>query len=170
MNAYEEMLKGIKYVLDNCTAYRVSKDLNINARTINRYQNGTSPIENMSLETAKKIYNYYEEMFKVFINLKSIGLNGEIEVGAKVIERLHKLFESDDSDRMTREIEHEVGEVLENMDINDELKPGIYREDIVIATEYENDAFSYDVEEFVLKFEVSQFKHINGIVTCKKGA
>jgi len=61
MNAYEEMLKGIKHVLDNCTAYRVSKDLNINARTINRYQNGTSPIENMSLSTAKKIYEYYEE-------------------------------------------------------------------------------------------------------------
>lgn len=59
MNAYNELLKGIKYVLDNCTAYRVSKDLNINARTINRYQNGTSPIGNMSLETAGKIYDYY---------------------------------------------------------------------------------------------------------------
>lgn len=66
MNAYEEMMKGIKWVLDNCTSYQVSKDLNITNRSINRYQNGTSPIENMTLKTAGLLYNYYlKEMKKM---------------------------------------------------------------------------------------------------------
>src|SRR5690625_1832267 len=168
MNAYEEMLKSIKHVLDNCTAYRVSKDLNINARTINRYQNGTSRIENMSLETAGKIYNFYKEMDKMYINLNYIGLDGKIEVDAKVIERLHSLFDSDDSEKIVREIEHEVEEILEKKDMNDELKSGIYKEDIVIATEHADDAMSYDVDEFVLKFEVSEFNDISGTVTLKR--
>lgn len=59
MNAYEETLKGVRWVLDNCTSYRVAKDLGINNRTINRYQNGESPIENMKAETLGLIYNYY---------------------------------------------------------------------------------------------------------------
>lgn len=64
MNAYNEMVKGIEWVLNNCTSYQVAKDLDINNRTINRYQNGTSPIENMALGTAKKIYNYYKRIKK----------------------------------------------------------------------------------------------------------
>src|SRR5690625_3725871 len=65
MNAYNELEKGIKYVLDNCTSYQVAKDLNIPNRTINRYQNGTTDIENMQLKTAKKIYEYYKEEIKM---------------------------------------------------------------------------------------------------------
>lgn len=65
MNAHEEMIKGIEWILENRTAYRVAKDLEINARTINRYQNGETPLENMSLKTAGKIYNYYKEQMKV---------------------------------------------------------------------------------------------------------
>src|SRR5690625_6978544 len=98
MNAYEKMLKGIKHVLDNCTAYRVSKDLNINARTINRYQNGTSPIENMSLETAGKIYNYYTknkerlEMKKYDLTSYGFGVGSEIQVENGVIEELARFY------------------------------------------------------------------------------
>src|SRR5690625_2108330 len=86
MNAYEKMLKGIKHVLDNCTAYRVSKDLNINARTINRYQNGTSPIENMTLETAGKIYNYYKEL--EIMNINGVEVRNVDELKRFLDERL----------------------------------------------------------------------------------
>ncbi len=68
VDAYKEMVKCIRWVLDNRTSYRVSKDLGINARTVNRYQNKETPLENMSLATAEKIYNYYlkemEEMWE----------------------------------------------------------------------------------------------------------
>lgn len=60
-NAYKEMEKGIKYVLKNYSSYRVAKDLNINNRTVNRYQNEETPIENMTLKTAKSLYEYYLE-------------------------------------------------------------------------------------------------------------
>lgn len=70
MNVYKEMVKCVQWVLDNRTSYRVSKDLGINARTVNRYQNKETPIENMTLATAEKIYNYYlKEMKKMMESL-----------------------------------------------------------------------------------------------------
>lgn len=59
MDAYNETLRGVRWVLDKCTSYQVAKDLEINNRTINRYQNGESPIRNMKAETLGLIYNYY---------------------------------------------------------------------------------------------------------------
>lgn len=59
MNHYNKTIDGIRWVLDNCTSYQVAKDLGINNRTVNRYQNGETPIENMTLSTAQKLYNYY---------------------------------------------------------------------------------------------------------------
>lgn len=59
MDAFKETLKGVQWVLDNCTSYRVAKDLGINNRTVNRYQNGETPIDNMTLATAKRLYKYY---------------------------------------------------------------------------------------------------------------
>lgn len=63
MNAYNEMEKGIKHVLSNYSSYRVAKDLKINNRTVNRYQNEETPLENMTLKTAKSLYNYYLKSF-----------------------------------------------------------------------------------------------------------
>ena len=60
------MRKGIEILLKSKSSYRIAKDLNINARTVNRYQNGTSEIDKMEFGTAEKLYNYYlEEMANV---------------------------------------------------------------------------------------------------------
>lgn len=67
MNAYEEVIEKVQWVLDNYTSYRVAQALGINARTINRYQNGESPVENMKAETLGKIYNYY---LKEMVNME----------------------------------------------------------------------------------------------------
>ncbi len=71
MDSYEQTLAGIKWVLNNCTSYKVAKDLGINNRTVNRYQNGESPIGNMSLETASKIFKYYLKE-RIQMNLESL--------------------------------------------------------------------------------------------------
>lgn len=68
MNNFEEMLNGIRWVLDNCTSYQAAKDLGINNRTVNRYQNGETPLENMTLGTAEKLYNYYLKEMEVMGN------------------------------------------------------------------------------------------------------
>lgn len=58
-NDYERMIEGIQWVLDNCSSYQVAKALGVPNRTVNRYQNGTTPLSNMTLGTAKKLYEYY---------------------------------------------------------------------------------------------------------------
>lgn len=66
----ENIRKGVQWVLDNRTSYQVAKDLGITNRTVNRYQNGESPLENMTFGTAEKIYNYYlKEMAKMWESL-----------------------------------------------------------------------------------------------------
>lgn len=66
----ENIRKGVQWVLDHRTSYQVAKDLGITNRTINRYQNGESPIDNMTFGTAEKIYNYYlREMDKMWESL-----------------------------------------------------------------------------------------------------
>lgn len=62
MNDFDKVLKCIQRVLDTRSSYQVAKDLGISNRTINRYQNGTTPLDNMTIATARIIYNYYEEM------------------------------------------------------------------------------------------------------------
>lgn len=58
MNAYNETLKCIQWILDNRTSYRIAKDLGFSNRTVNRYQNKSADIKNMSLALAEKLYNY----------------------------------------------------------------------------------------------------------------
>jgi len=64
MNDFEKVVKAIKRVLDTRTSYEVAKALGVPNRTINRYQNGTTPLENMTIATARKIYEYYEKEVK----------------------------------------------------------------------------------------------------------
>lgn len=78
---YKEMLEGIEWVLATRSSYRVARSLNINNRTINRYQNGETPIENMTLGTAKKIYNYYlKEMDGMNQMVREMVKDGEVNL------------------------------------------------------------------------------------------
>ncbi len=106
MNAYEEVMEKVQWVLDNYTSYRVAQALGINARTINRYQNGESPVENMKAETLGKIYNYYLDQQKETVNMNKIkqaieyGLNEDLikalteeETIDAAIEELAEMYE-----------------------------------------------------------------------------
>lgn len=65
MNDFDKVMRRIQRVLKTRSSYEVAKALEVNNRTINRYQNGTTPLENMTIGTALKIYEYYEEMIKM---------------------------------------------------------------------------------------------------------
>ena len=96
-NAFEKVREGIQWVLDNQTSYRVAKDLGINNRTINRYQNGETPIGNMTIVTAEKIYNYYLEVME---------MEKILEVAKKEIEKqIEAVGFIDDSDNVDRFID-----------------------------------------------------------------
>lgn len=112
-DAYDQLEKGLKWVMDNCTSYQVAKDLGINNRTINRYQNGESPLENMSLKTAKLIYNYYlKEMerlgpkytvsaFKEFENQYGMMMSD--------IEKQEFVYDEEQAEKVAREMYEEGG-------------------------------------------------------------
>lgn len=136
-NAYNELVKGIMYVLDNCTSYQVAKDLGIANRTINRYQNGTTDIEKMSLKTAKMIYEYYlklkEEMKMKTLNYSGFEYNDkqvELEMKVKNFEDVLNVyektkysdtdFEQEPSD-FEAELAHDLATELEEI-INDDYE------------------------------------------------
>lgn len=52
----------IQKLLQNVTAYRISKATGISDTTISRWVTGKTPIEKMSLENAIKLTNYVEEL------------------------------------------------------------------------------------------------------------
>ncbi|MBU0279403.1 XRE family transcriptional regulator [Gemella sp. zg-1178] len=59
------MKKEIEELLNsNITAYTIAKSLNLNPTTIQRYKNGINKIDNMTLATAEKLYNYYKQTKK----------------------------------------------------------------------------------------------------------
>lgn len=77
------MRKVIEKLLESRSSYRIAKDLKINARTVNRYQNGTSEIDKMGFGTAEKLYNYYLKEMEIMGNIKEVIAkieNGEIEL------------------------------------------------------------------------------------------
>lgn len=115
MNAYKELEFGIKWVLYTCTSYEVAKELGIQNRTINRYQNNTSPLENMTLGTAKKIYDYYKiKVVKTMYKNISTGvvLNGEEYLEMVKREVKEKLQKEEYKD-------YTFNELFEEMQMND---------------------------------------------------
>lgn len=109
VNEFNKVNKGIKWVLDNCTSYQVAKDLGINNRTVNRYQNGESPLENMTLGTAEKLYNYY---------LKEMGnmMSGKYTVSAlNEYETKYGMFVEDVAEQKSVHNEEQAVEVAKEM-------------------------------------------------------
>src|SRR5690625_2863103 len=111
MNAYKELEKGIKWVLDNCSSYEVAIDLDIANRTVNRYQNGTTPIENMQLKTAKLLYNYYKERVKMFKHDYKNALTLEFQFfGLEEMLKVYERFKYSDVDLQERPNQEEIKE------------------------------------------------------------
>lgn len=55
-------LNKIKKLLDETTAYRISKETGIGETTISRWVTGKTPLHKMSLENAIKLTDYYNKL------------------------------------------------------------------------------------------------------------
>lgn len=54
------MIKEIEELLNgNITAYKLGKETNLNINMLQKYISGERKIENMTLKTAEKLYEYY---------------------------------------------------------------------------------------------------------------
>ena len=59
MNAINEIYQTIQKLLDSeITAYQIEKDTGISRAKIGRLKNGKNDLNNLSLETASKLYEY----------------------------------------------------------------------------------------------------------------
>ena len=58
MDNLEEIKETIKKALTENTGYRLSKETGISLSVIQRFQNGTSDMDNMKLSTAERIYRF----------------------------------------------------------------------------------------------------------------
>lgn len=59
------IIENIRKLLNgDTTAYKIAKDLNMNSTTLQRYITGERKIENMTLELAEKLNEYYIKNFK----------------------------------------------------------------------------------------------------------
>ncbi|MBO1213754.1 helix-turn-helix domain-containing protein [Staphylococcus nepalensis] len=59
MNAITEIYQTIEHLLDSkITAYQIEKDTGISRAKIGRLKNGKNNLDNLSLETAGKLYEY----------------------------------------------------------------------------------------------------------------
>lgn len=55
----EKIIKEIEDLFNsNLTDYRIAKDTRIALSMIQNYRNGSRKVENMTLKTAKKLYEY----------------------------------------------------------------------------------------------------------------
>lgn len=55
----------IKQLLEETTAYKLGKDLNVSRQNLNYYKQGTYSLDKMTIELATKLQNYYNENKKV---------------------------------------------------------------------------------------------------------
>lgn len=51
----------IEHTIKKHTAYKLAKDIGVNRTNMNKYKNGEYSINNMKIELASKIQNYYNE-------------------------------------------------------------------------------------------------------------
>lgn len=157
MNAYNEMLHCIEWVLRTKSSYQVAKDLGINNRTANRYQNGETPIENMTLKTAKAFYNYYKGEFEMENKINEII--SAVEEGKMDLVQDWTFEEREYTDGASdvyveQDVEgyEDIALLFAEKDHFQELRNEIYREektqddlhDLVADTSGLDDQFNYD--------------------------
>ena len=57
-------IKAIRWLLDNVTAYAISKNCSVSIQTVDKYKNGVSDIMNMRLKHAISMTAYAQELKK----------------------------------------------------------------------------------------------------------
>ncbi len=57
-------IEAIRWLLDNATAYTISKNCGVSIQAVDKYKNGVSDIMNMRLKHAISITAYAQELKK----------------------------------------------------------------------------------------------------------
>ncbi|MDU0996620.1 MAG: hypothetical protein E7A66_09380 [Staphylococcus lugdunensis] len=64
MNSYNELFQTIEKLINNknISGYHIKKDAGVSYGNIDEIRRGERAIENLTLETAEKLYNYQKQL------------------------------------------------------------------------------------------------------------
>lgn len=128
MDSFRKVYKSIQYLIKNesITSYKIEKETGVSRAKIGRLRNGKNKIDDLTLDTAKKLYNYQKGL-EVMEKSKNKVVELENENNITLIDSLGQYFtdiENDNNGRFNVEyvllnkVEHDNGKMYYEVQIN----------------------------------------------------
>lgn len=128
MDSFRKVYESIQYLIKNesITSYKIEKETGVSRAKIGRLRNGKNKIDDLTLDTAKKLYNYQKGL-EVMEKSKNKVVELENENNITLIDSLGQYFtdiENDNNGRFTVEyvllnkVEHDNGKMYYEVQIN----------------------------------------------------
>lgn len=128
MDSFRKVYESIQYLIKNesITSYKIEKETGVSRAKIGRLRNGKNKIDDLTLDTAKKLYNYQKGL-EVMEKLKNKVVELENENNITLIDSLGQYFtdiENDNNGRFNVEyvllnkVEHDNGKMYYEVQIN----------------------------------------------------
>ncbi len=128
MDNFKKVYDSVQYLIKNesITSYKIEKATGVSRAKIGRLRNGKNKIDDLTLDTAKKLYNYQKGL-EAMEKLKNKVVELENENNITLIDSLGQYFtdiENDNSGRynveytLLNEVEHDNGNSYYEVQIN----------------------------------------------------
>lgn len=128
MDSFRKVYESIQYLIKNesITSYKIEKETGVSRAKIGRLRNGKNKIDDLTLDTAEKLYNYQKGL-EVMEKLKNKVVELENENNITLIDSLGHYFtdiENDNNGRFNVEyvllnkVEHDNGKMYYEVQIN----------------------------------------------------
>lgn len=128
MDSFRKVYESIQYLIKNesITSYKIEKETGVSRAKIGRLRNGKNKIDDLTLDTAEKLYNYQKGL-EVMEKLKNMVVELENENNITLIDSLGQYFtdiENDNNGRFNVEyvllnkVEHDNGKMYYEVQIN----------------------------------------------------
>lgn len=128
MDSFRKVYESIQYLIKNesITSYKIEKETGVSRAKIGRLRNGKNKIDDLTLDTAKKLYNYQKGL-EVMEKLKNKVVELENENNITLIDSLGLYFtdiENNNNGRFNVEyvllnkVEHDNGKMYYEVQIN----------------------------------------------------
>lgn len=128
MDSFRKVYESIQYLIKNesITSYKIEKETGVSRAKIGRLRNGKNKIDDLTLDTAKKLYNYQKGL-EVMEKLKNKVVELENENNITLIDSLGQYFTDIENDNngcfnveyvLVNKVEHDNGKMYYEVQIN----------------------------------------------------
>ncbi|GAB0225907.1 hypothetical protein JPSP7_07440 [Staphylococcus pseudintermedius] len=165
MDSFRKVYESIQYLIKNesITSYKIEKETGVSRAKIGRLRNGKNKIDDLTLDTAEKLYNYQKRL-EVMEKLKNKVVELENENNITLIDSIGQYFtdiENDNNGRFNVEyvllnkVEHDNGKMYYEF--------GVYRtEEVSFGEEVTEDNVS-ELEDNWLQTDQNGENYIESI-------